>query len=363
MKKIVYITLVILAFSTYRAQAQMQFESGSFGEVLKKAKALNKKIFIDCYTSWCGPCKMLAADIFPQPKVGDFMNNEFVNFKTDMEKGEGIELRKQFQVNAFPTLLILDSDGNEINRLVGAESTPDAFIAAVKKASKVDNSLSELKKRSDLDISETDNYLRAICSRGIPEESEQALTEAFLRRTPQQRYNNASFKIYMGAIKAIDNNVAVLILEDHKNAIENLGEELYFSFINQKVNDKIVSLYMGDMKKGVNFEECTNFEEFAKPYTDITNTFIFKYFTNTYKLICNSEIDQFLKVSFDFLKDANANEANSIRKFSYRIAITSNKREALINQFEIYKSKLIDPAAIAEIEEYINGFNRVPTRK
>ena len=39
-----------------------------------KAKAEKKLIFLDAYTKWCGPCKMMARDVFPQEKVGAFMN-------------------------------------------------------------------------------------------------------------------------------------------------------------------------------------------------------------------------------------------------------------------------------------------------
>ena len=355
MKKILIITLLFLTLSNYRAQAQMQFESENFSNVLKKAKTLNKKIFIDCYTSWCGPCKMLAAKIFPDLKVGEYMNNEFVNFKIDMEKGEGIELRSQFKVNAYPTLLILDSNGEEINRIVGAQATPELFIAAIKKASKEENSLTELKKRNEGNIDETDNYLRAVCARGIPEETEQVLIETFQRREPHQRYNMSSFKIYRSVIKTIDQNIAVLILKDKKNAIKYLGQESYNEFVEHKINDKIFSLYMGNIKDGVNITECIKFDEFAKPYPEITDAFLFKYFTQTYKLICNSQIDEFLKISFNFLLEANNSEAISIQKFTYRIAITSNNKESLINQYEIYKSKLSDSTTINEVTKYIEG--------
>lgn len=46
-------------------------------------------VFMDCYTSWCGPCKMMAQEVFSREDVGQFMNTRFVNVKLDMEKGEG----------------------------------------------------------------------------------------------------------------------------------------------------------------------------------------------------------------------------------------------------------------------------------
>ena len=72
--------------------------------MLEQAKKENKLIFMDCYTSWCGPCKMLAKEVFTDPDVAAFFNEKFVNAKVDMEKGEGPALKKQYGVNAFPTL-------------------------------------------------------------------------------------------------------------------------------------------------------------------------------------------------------------------------------------------------------------------
>ena len=40
--------------------AQTNFQDISFSEALKKAKEENKMVFVDCYTSWCGPCKYMA---------------------------------------------------------------------------------------------------------------------------------------------------------------------------------------------------------------------------------------------------------------------------------------------------------------
>lgn len=66
----------------------VEFRDISFAGALKAAKAENKTVFMDCYTSWCGPCKMMTNDIFPQEKVGKYMNENFVCVKYDMEKGK-----------------------------------------------------------------------------------------------------------------------------------------------------------------------------------------------------------------------------------------------------------------------------------
>jgi thiol-disulfide isomerase/thioredoxin len=95
------------------------FESISWGEALSRAAQERRLIFLDAYTTWCGPCKMMVAKTFTDSRVGDFYNNHFVNIKMDMERGEGIELAKKYRVGLFPTLLFFDSLGRVQHRVSG----------------------------------------------------------------------------------------------------------------------------------------------------------------------------------------------------------------------------------------------------
>lgn len=140
-----FIMAALCAFSAVQAQGEQPVtateivksegvafvEGKTFAEVLHKAKEEGKMLFIDCYTSWCGPCRMMATQVFPQKKVGDYFNEHFVSFKIDMEKGEGPELKNKFSVRAYPTFLFLDGDGKEINRIVGGDSDADKFLESV----------------------------------------------------------------------------------------------------------------------------------------------------------------------------------------------------------------------------------------
>ncbi len=133
--------------SAQNADEGIKFVEGkTFYETLMLAKQQNKMVFVDCYTTWCGPCKMLSAKVFPQKVCGDYFNNEFVSIKIDMEKGEGIDLKEKFRITAFPTLLFFDANGKEINRIVGASADAEQFVKSVKEGVG-ENSLSAMKER------------------------------------------------------------------------------------------------------------------------------------------------------------------------------------------------------------------------
>lgn len=120
--------LILLAFllvlgSNSFAQGIDFVHDKTWKEILAKAKKEDKLIFMDAYAEWCGPCKKMARDVFTQKEVGDYFNAHFVNVKMDMEKGEGIGLSSNFGIQAYPTLLFIDSEGKVVHRSVGYHTT------------------------------------------------------------------------------------------------------------------------------------------------------------------------------------------------------------------------------------------------
>lgn len=95
-------------------------ESVTFNMALSKAKKANKLIFIDCYTVWCGPCKKLSEEVFTVSSVKKYFDKNFINMKIDMEKGEGIELAKRFKIKGYPTLLLINGEGEIVLSEVGS---------------------------------------------------------------------------------------------------------------------------------------------------------------------------------------------------------------------------------------------------
>jgi thioredoxin-related protein len=126
---------VLLAFALILSTAVNAQEShinflnqAKWKKVLKMSKKQNKPIFVDAYTTWCGPCKTMDRDVFTNKEVSDFFNDNFISVKMDMEKDEGIKLKTDWDIKAFPTLLYFNTDGEIIHRVVGAYSASEFMV-------------------------------------------------------------------------------------------------------------------------------------------------------------------------------------------------------------------------------------------
>ncbi|CAI8798797.1 thioredoxin family protein [Chryseobacterium sp. IT-36CA2] len=124
----------------------IHFEDGDFKTLLSKAKKENKLLFIDAYTDWCAPCKLMAKKIFTQESVGNYYNTKFINAKFDMEKGEGQTIAKQYSITSFPSFLFIDGDGNIVHRQVGSCNESE-FIKLAKDAEDPDQNVQGLMKK------------------------------------------------------------------------------------------------------------------------------------------------------------------------------------------------------------------------
>ena len=130
MKKKELLFFLLLGFSNIVLAQGITFEQGSFEEALTKAGTENKLLSVDVYTSWCGPCKKMAKEVFTRNEVGDYFNRHFINYKQDGEKGSGPELMKKYNIKAVPTFLFLDPQQNLVLTIKGFHTAKDFLKAA-----------------------------------------------------------------------------------------------------------------------------------------------------------------------------------------------------------------------------------------
>lgn len=113
---IIVISLYALIPSEKNGINWMAYSDESFNNTER-----NKGVIIDFYADWCIPCKELDALTFSNPKIIE-LSKDFITLKADMTKSVSPEvsaLREKFKVIGVPTVLIINKDGKEVNRITG----------------------------------------------------------------------------------------------------------------------------------------------------------------------------------------------------------------------------------------------------
>lgn len=116
---------------------------GSLEEAQAKAKAENKLVFVDVGAYWCPPCQKLDEKVFVLPEIGKALGEGYVAVHVDAEKGEGPEVVREYNVQAYPTLLVLEPGGMEKGRVVDFIE-PDALLTALNRIERGETVLAEV---------------------------------------------------------------------------------------------------------------------------------------------------------------------------------------------------------------------------
>lgn len=210
MKRICSFIVCLLAVLGVSAQG-IDFFHGSYDEALQKAQKENKCIFIDVYTSWCGPCRMMATQVFPLPEVGDFYNSHFVCLKLDAEKEKEHGFFKQYKASAFPTYFWLDAKGNLLDTKTGTAS-PENFIQYGKDAqnSNLYATLEAGKKRWDSgerSLELVDTYVLGVLAKVHPEQVKPCLLDYFSTLSEEDLQKKENYQLMKGFMRGFEDNL------------------------------------------------------------------------------------------------------------------------------------------------------------
>ncbi len=220
MTRFLLLTWLLLG-GAYALGAQgIAFSEESYEQVLAQAKKQGKLVFVDAYAVWCGPCRRMSLDVFPQEEVGRFFNESFVSLKIDMEQAAGREFGKLFPVSSYPTLLFIDAEGQLVQRVVGAQA-PDKLVQQAQLAlRKADNSDALAKRYQDgeRDPKLVATYVKTLNRAGKPS---LAVANDFLRGDDID-YTDADViaVLYEGCVQA-DSRVFALLTEN-RAAVEKV---------------------------------------------------------------------------------------------------------------------------------------------
>lgn len=142
MKKLVILSLLLIGFSVKNIVAQ-EINWVTIEQALELQKNEPKKIIMDVYTNWCGPCKMLDKYTFHNPDVVDYINSNYYAVKFNAEGDSNVsykdmsfsnpnfdpaktkrrnsphEFTRYLRVTAYPTMVFFDEEANFIAPISG----------------------------------------------------------------------------------------------------------------------------------------------------------------------------------------------------------------------------------------------------
>ena len=249
MKKLFLLALVVVGviWGTEAQNRSINFEqTKEWKQILKKAKKEKKLIFVDCYTSWCGPCKMLAKDVFTQDAVADYFNQNFVNAKYDMEKdADGVILKKQFEVKAFPTLVFVDPATQQVvHRMVGAGKA-DWLIAGAKSANDPQNNLSAMMKRYAAGEREAEflgKYLAALSSAYMADEQGKGAAEYLNSLSEEQLATKDNWELIKRYVSDPLSEPLKKVMANREKFYEIAGKEVVDYKLENCINGAVMDL-------------------------------------------------------------------------------------------------------------------------
>ncbi len=257
MKNVFLIYAILVCMCANSQDKGIHFENNTdWVKIVAKAKLEKKFIFIDFYTTWCGPCRAMSTQIFPLEEVGDFYNKNFINLKLqyDSTQNDNEEVKnwhplankffKQFNIAIYPTFLYFNSNGEIVHKVVGGSLTKD-FIERGKNAIDTEKQYYNLKEQYENGKRDTSFLYNLIKVSKSAYETEFYKKVCFeYLNTQQNLYTKKNIDLLKISVSNSSDFGFQIIMDNSKRVDSFLGKGVATAFVNniivqEEVNPKI----------------------------------------------------------------------------------------------------------------------------
>ena len=139
--KVLVLSLLFLVILSCSINNDYPWTSIALDEIINDNT--DKLVLVDFETEWCVWCDRLDTDTYTDQRVIEFAKKNLISKKIDAEKNNGPQQKKKYRVEGYPTILLLDSEGNEIDRIIGYRP-PEEFFNELNRIKNRENTLSDL---------------------------------------------------------------------------------------------------------------------------------------------------------------------------------------------------------------------------
>lgn len=297
------------------AQESIQFQELPFKDIIAKAKKEKKLVFIDAYASWCGPCKMMEKNVFPQKSVKEYFNTNFINARFDMEKGEGRDLATKYGVRSYPTYLFLNGEGELVSRNTGymEESMFVAMAQDINSQGSKKGSLKDRFAKGEKDPEFLINIMK-LNSDTDYEFAKKASERYFENKKATEPLSKDEIGFMLFFLKSSEDSNYKAFVARKAEIIKFLPEETYNEFNAQIALSKVVEQSIDDKNKRINEEY---FMKTAEPLVgkQAATTKLNQTKLNYYEQ--NANFPEYEKAALDYYKNPDAFDPNELLRAAW----------------------------------------------
>lgn len=356
MKKLTIFSALFIGAMTL-AQG-IKFEDTNFSTILAKAKKENKLIFVDAYASWCGPCKLMVKNVFPQKAVGDYYNSHFVNAKIDMEKGEGVDLAKKYNVKAFPTYLFIDGNGEVVHRTLGYVEEND-FIQFAKDAGDPGKRLGTLKQKFEAGEKDPE-FLKNLVGLTIYNDAE------FAGRVMERYFNGKTeldkedIQMLLSGTQSADSPMYKIFQARKADITKILPTERYDAFDkNIKLNTIVKKSYNADTKSW----NDTYFMAEAQKFMTKDEAMKILLRAKAGRALKDKDISTYEKLTMDLYRDPSAASSEELNAIAWNFFENVTHKESLEKAVTWAQESVKKNENSANTDTLANLYNKIGDKK
>jgi thioredoxin-related protein len=310
MKKLLTLFFATIIYSGVMAQG-IEFHHITWDEAIELAQKEDKIIFVDAYTTWCGPCKRMSANVFTQSEVGNFYNKNFVNLKLDMEQTEGRKFGKKYPVSAYPTLYYISPNGKVVQNIRGAQNV-EKFIDLGKKALLLNDNSGDYAEEYDKGNRDPKLILKYIKSLNKAGKSSSKIANEYLRG--QKDLSSEQNLLILNEATTYADSYVFGVFIKNRNKVEAVTSK-------EAVEEKIMNACMATANKAIEFESRDLLEEawnkMGKHYPEKADGFMAK--TEMKYSLAFKDGKSYLKAARKYAKKEIADNPDELTKVAVTV--------------------------------------------